>query len=214
MPKTMPRLADDFRRRVAAATRLAEIGEVARAEAAIGSQTRKDLHYARLELLYELAYLRIFVGWEIFLEQTFFRYLCGYTSTVGFAVPATGKTFEATIASAETAVLGGKPFVLWHNPHIVVSRAANFFDSSPIQTVVASHASQLQQLAAVRHRITHSQSDARIKFDAATILIAGKRYNGSRAGAFLRDTDISAITPVRWLEQLGHELQNLASQIA
>lgn len=78
----MPGLGAEFRDRVTAAIRLAEIGEIARAEALPKSLTRRNLHPVRLELLYEMAYLRIFVSWETLLEQTFFRYLCGYTSTV------------------------------------------------------------------------------------------------------------------------------------
>ena len=214
MVRNMPGLAAEFRDRVAAAVRLAEIGEVARAEASPGSQTRHNLHPARLELLYEMAYLRIFVSWEAFLEQAFFRYLCGYSSAAGTAVPAAGKTFETTIAAAEAAVLGGNRFVLWHNPSKVVTRASRFFASSPIQTVVLSNTSRLENFAAIRHRITHTQSDARKNFDAATMTIAGKRYGGSRAGAFLRDTNPGTTPAQRWVEQLGQELEKLALQIA
>jgi hypothetical protein len=45
-------------------------------------------------------------------------------------------------------------------------------------------------------------------------MIAGRRYRGSRAGAFLRDEDSSATPAPRWLEQLGREFQGLAAQIA
>lgn len=210
----MPGLAAEFRDRVAAAIKLAQIGEIARAEALPKSQTRRNLHPTRLELLYEMAYLRIFVSWEAFLEQTFFRYLCGYTSAVGGAVLAPGRNFETTIAAAEAAVLGGNRFVLWHNPNKVIARATRFFANSPIQAVILSNTSRLEDLAAVRHRITHTQTDARTNFDAATMTIAGKRYSGSRAGAFLRDTDPSTTPSLRWVEQLGNELQKLAAQIA
>lgn len=129
-------------------------------------------------------------------------------------MPATGRSFETTIASAEATVLGGRDYVLWHNPNTVVNRANRFFASSPIETVLLSNISRLENFAAVRHRITHSQSDARTKFDAATTAIAGKRYGGSRAGSFLRDTDPSTSPSLRWVEQLGNELQSLAMQIA
>jgi hypothetical protein len=210
----MPSLEAEFRERVSTAIRLAEIGEIAKAEAQVGSETRRHFHYTRLELLYEMAYLRIFVSWEAFLEQAFLRYLCGYKSKIGMATPATGQSFATTLASAEAAVLGGKAYRLWHNPNEVVKRASKFFGSSPIQSVVLSNTARLEQFAAVRHRITHSQTDARNKFDAATMTIAGKRYAGARAGSFLRDVDPNTASNLRWVELLGLELQGLAAQIA
>src|SRR5712672_2619521 len=42
----------------------------------------QPLDLNKLELLYELAYLRFFIQWEVFLEQSFLRYLCGYSSSV------------------------------------------------------------------------------------------------------------------------------------
>lgn len=210
----MPGLEAEFRARVSQAIKLAQIGEIARAEARAGSQTRAGLHPTRLEYLYEMAYLRIFVSWESFLEQAFLRYLCGYTSRVGVAAPVPGQAFQSTLANAERAVLGGQQYVLWHNPARVIQRARQFFGSSPIETVVLSNSTRLEHLAAVRHRITHAQQDARSKFDTATMTIAGRRYRGGRPGAFLRDEDASATPAPRWLEQLGREFQGLAAQIA
>jgi hypothetical protein len=214
MPRRMPGLAAEFASHVAEAVRLAEIGEVARAESAPKSRTRESLHYRRLELLYELAYLRIFVSWELFLEQAFFRYLCGYISLAGSGVLLPGRVFSSNLAAAELAILGANQYFLWHNPTRVVNRARQFFTQSPVQDVVASNQSRLEGLAHIRHRITHAQTDARNKFDIATMAIAGRRYPGSRPGAFLRDFDGSATTPTRWVQTLGKELQALAAQIA
>lgn len=210
----MPSLTAEFGTRVADALRIAEIGEVARFEASRNSQTRKNLHPARLEYLYEMAYLKVFVSWEIFLEQTFIRYLCGYVSSVGAAIPKAGIAFATNLAKAESAVLQGRSYVLWHNPTTVVKRAQSFFTSNPLEPIILSNTARLERLAAIRHRITHAQSDAQDKFDLATMGIAGKRYRGSRAGAFLRDVDGSMTPPIRWIEQLGQELRNLAAQIA
>jgi hypothetical protein len=210
----MPPLAVALRVRVAEAIKLAEVGEVARAEAAPASQTRRNLHPTRLEALYEMAYLRIFVGWEAFLEEVFLRYLCGYVSVHGCAPLMPGVTYEPTLARAEQAILAGYRFVLWHDPVKVGARARRFFHASRIETVVLSNTARLQDLAAIRHRITHAQEDARRNFDQATMAIAGRRYRGARPGAFLRDVDAGAVPPNRWLERLGKEFEGLAQQIA
>ena len=214
MPRQMPKLEADFRSRVSEATRLAEIGEIARAEARAGSQTSKNLHHNRIELLYEMAFLRTFVWWESFIEQAFIRYLAGYTSKIGMAVALGGVSYSPTVKHAEATILGSRDYALWHNPSVVVRRSQQFFSSSPIETVLMSNRARLEALASIRHRIAHSNNDTRRKFDAATMALGGKRYRGGRAGSFLRDFDFNITPPVRWLDQLGTELQNLAVQIA
>ena len=209
----MPGLEAEFRCRILEATRLAEIGEIARAEASAGSQTSKNLHYKRIELLYEMAFLRTFLWWESFIEQTFIRYLSGYTSKIGRAVALAEVSYSPTVAHAEATILGLRDYALWHNPSVVVKRSQKFFSSSPIETVLMSNMARLEALASIRHRIAHSNNDTRRKFDAATMALAGRRYRGGRAGAFLRDLDINVTPPVRWLDRLGAELQNLAAQI-
>jgi hypothetical protein len=119
----MPPLASVFRARAQEAARLAEIGEVARAEAKRGSMTRRELHPARLELLYEIAYLKVFVSWESFLEQVLIRYLCGYDSNVGKVRLRSGEQFRPNLDAAEKAVLGDRRYILWHNPQRVVDLA-------------------------------------------------------------------------------------------
>lgn len=210
----MPSLRAEFCHQVTEAMKLAEIGEVARVEAIAGSQTRRDLHHSRVALLYELAFLRMFLAWESFLEQTFLRYLCGYTSPHSAVVLLPGAAFMPTLAQAEVTILAGKDYILWHNMSSVVRRSQRYFTSCPIETVILSNTARLEALAAVRHRIAHAQSDARRKFDLATMAISGKRYRGARPGAFLRDWDTSMAPQSRWLERLGQELQGLAAQIA
>jgi len=209
----MPDLHGELQRRSFEALALAEIGEIARVEAAAGSRTKAELHAYRLEALYEMAYLRIFVSWESFLEQAFLRFLCGYTSAHGVATMLPGRAFLPTLAQAETAVLGGNAYVLWHNPTRVVTRCRRFFHASTIETIVASNTARLEALAAIRHRIAHAQADAKQKFDSATMLLVGRRYRGARPGAFLRDRDTSVSPPERWLDRLAQELVSLSRQV-
>lgn len=214
MARTMPPLAVRFRHRVTDALSLARAGDIA-AAASIGDPLRTEWHVARAELLYELAYLRIFVEWEMFLEQTFLRYLCGYVSAGGQIFhPATG-AIPATLQIAESEILGsGRDYVLWHDPMTVIRRARRFLVDCPHESVIRSNIARLVHLAALRHRIAHGQKDAKRKFDIATINLAGRRYRGARPGRFLRDWDRSVTPGRRWLTTLGSELENLAQQIA
>src|SRR5215217_1138043 len=78
MARSMPPLATHFGVRVATAVGIAQAGELVRAGARPGTTAYTELRPARLEALYEMAYLRIFVEWESFLEETFLRLMCSY----------------------------------------------------------------------------------------------------------------------------------------
>jgi len=62
---------------------LAQIAEAVRVELPKDSALLAQLFPSRLETLYEMAYLRIFLAWEWFLEESFVRYLCGYANMHG-----------------------------------------------------------------------------------------------------------------------------------
>jgi hypothetical protein len=209
----MPLLDVELRQRADSAIGLARAGEIARSSSQIGSAAWRELNISRLEFLYEMALLRVFVEWEVFLEATFARYLCGYTSKIGTVTP-TGTSYLPSIGAADSAMRGGRDYILWHDPSKIVSRSQQFFVNGPHEVVVGSNASRLASFAAVRHRIAHGQEDARKKFDAATMLLAGRRYRGSRPGRFLRDWDTARFPTRRWLDSIGDELCGLATQIA
>jgi hypothetical protein len=204
----MPPFANQFGARVRDALELARAGELA--GSALG---RREWPSTRIELLYEIAYLKVFVQWEVFLENTFLRYLCGYRSGHGIFAPVT-MPVPATLGAAQVQVSRGRDFLLWHDPDRVISRSRTFLVQCPHENVLASHSSRLAHFSAVRHRIVHEQEDARSKFDLAAIQLAGRRYPASRPGRFLRDWDSTTVPPRRWLETLGTELRNLAAQIA
>jgi hypothetical protein len=154
----------------------------------------------------------IFVAWEVVLEQTFLRYLCGYQSGQGRFVPTLGH-YCTSLAKAEQLVFGRIGYALWHNPVHVSGRSQRHLIGCPHELVIRSNSFRLIQFAAVRHRIAHGQEDAKHKFDAATMNLAGRRYLGARPGRFLRDLNRASVPPTRWIEIIGMELVGLAQQI-
>jgi hypothetical protein len=85
---------------------------------------------------------------------------------------------------------------------------------SPHETVIGSNLTRLEAFANVRHRLTHRSDQVRLLFDVATMNLAGQRYRASSAGAFLRDLNLGATPPQRWLLTIATELESLAFQIA
>lgn len=206
----MADLAALLDKRMADAVDLALAGEKARVHLPPKSGGN-GFRVSRLEYLHELAYLRMFVAWESFLEQTFLRYLCGCSSSrFGQQTMVAGRYFPS-LAAAEAAVLGGRPYKLWHNPTHVEKRVRVFVVAGRHELVMASAATVIGHMASLRHRIAHDQRDGLAKCDAATMFFAGRRYSGARPGRFLRDKDTPSL---RWLERLRTDLLNLSRQVA
>lgn len=213
MSKKLSKFSGLFKSKIDNAIELVRAVELARLESQARVPKSSRLYPTRIELVYELAYLKMFYHWESVQEEVFIRYLCGYAVRSGNIALVPGMNYYSNLAAAQIAALNGKDFLLWHNPNTVVNRSARYFVSSPMATVIFSNMNRLEHLSAIRHRIVHAQSDARLKFDTATMTLTGRRYRGSRVGLFLRDLDVHSNPPKRWLERLGDELVGLVSQI-
>lgn len=211
MPRRLPRLDRRFKTEIISSLSLVNRLEVAMAGVNRGNPDR--IRLTDIELAYELAYLRIFIAWEILLEESLLRFMCGYTHSNGREPLIPGTQYQSSRLNAEKTLLSGKSYLLWHNPSHVIGRASRVFQNSRYEQILASTQQRLTYLAAVRHRIAHQQKDAIQKFDLASMRLAGKRYRGSRPGRFLREWRLGANPPSRWLGELAAELESLSRQI-
>lgn len=212
MPRRMPPLEVQFRADVDRSVQLANAGERIRALSPRGSVARSELSIAGLEALYETAYLRIFLRWEDFLEQTFLRYLCGYTCALAPCVLLNPPC--RSLDDAQTSVLGTRDFVSWADPRAVVRRSQNYMTAAYHELVLNSDLVRLIFFKDVRNRIAHSSEFARTQFDAAVRALASRTYPGSSPGRFLRDRAVTIPAPKTWLDVISDELKNLAPQIS
>jgi hypothetical protein len=211
MPRRLPRLDHQLTAQIGASLSL-----VSRLEANMASVDRASPSRIRLndmELAYELAYLRVFMEWEVLLEGAFHRFMCGYAHSNGQEPLTAGNSYCIKISDAETILLHGRQYLLWHNADHVIIRAARIFNNSRYEQVLASAQQRLIHFAAIRHRIAHAQQDAANKFDLASMNIAGRRYAGARPGRLLRDWKAGANPPSRWLAEIFGEIERLAQQI-
>jgi hypothetical protein len=211
MARRIPRLDITFATEAQRAVQLAMAGERIRSDPQAGLFARREISLSHLEALYETAYFRIFLKWEDFLDQTFIRYLCGYTPTSGVC-NLINSPF-ATINLAEVDVLGRSNFLNWADPLQVVARSRRYMTAGHHETVLNSNIARIIDFKSVRNRIAHTSEHARLQFDNATRTLAGKRYPGSSPGRFLRDLGVVSPVPLTWLEVISEELQNLATQI-
>jgi hypothetical protein len=211
MARRIPAFELKFASAVDEALQLSEAAERIRALAPPRSLVRRELRTRRLEALYETSFLRTFLLWEDFLEQSFLRYLCGYESSIGAAALRFAKFPK--LSDAEAAVLGARDYVSWANPDSVISRSRHYMNGGVHETVLNSDLSRLKAFAAVRNRIAHSSDYARQEFDNATLLLVGRRFPASSAGRFLRHTAVSMPAPESWLQHIIAELKLLALQL-
>jgi hypothetical protein len=213
MPRQMPRYDLTFQQEVDGLLTLVDASEALRDDPAHGRSNRTRLTLARLQAIYELAYLKMFTRWEVFLECALLRYLCGYQSRHGWPAIHSRPTYFPTIADADAALKQGRSYLLWHNPQQVIPRSQNHLTACPVETILSAGTAQITACSNIRHHIAHAQADARIKFDTATMNFAAQRYPGSNAGLFLRDMNNAVNPPVRYIRHLAQLLCALASQI-
>ena len=167
-----------------------------------------------------MAFLRVFIEWETFLEESFIRFLCGYESSLGPAA-LTVHPFR-TLSDARTDVLGGQDFVSWQRTSTIIKRCQKYMlpvtlgttpSNSFHEKIVASNQARLDAFATIRNRVAHKSSYAKEQFRNTTMQLAGRRYSAASPGRFLRDWVERSVPRQRWLQLIALELCALASQI-
>src|ERR1022692_145305 len=130
MPRRMPRFDLGLLAQAQSAIAIARAGELSRLRGTL--EIKREWGDARLEALYELAFLRVFAAWEQCLESVFYRSLCVYVSTAA-SVPETvvGVGRYPNVAAAEHAALAGGQYLLWHAPGKVIARCQRFIRTGP-----------------------------------------------------------------------------------
>jgi len=216
MPRAMAGLDAWFSKEVDTAIRLAKSAETALVQIRSGARTyHRPMHVTRVEYLYELAYLRMFISWEDFLEASFLRYLCGHQSPrFGRATRKAGTAYCKTLKAAEADMLAvkGWAYVRWGSTEIALQPVKGLLVGSRHQAVISGAKSRLNQFCDIRNRIAHGQPDAIKKFNAATMQLAHRTFD-DRAGRFLRDFDTTVVPNVLWIESIGRALKAYASAI-
>jgi hypothetical protein len=143
------------------------------------------LHQPQVDLIFELAFLKIFIAWEQFLENTFIRYMCGASSLSGKKLARIVSVKH--LDDALRVICGERPYADWATVEIVVDRANRFFDSGePYATPLQSAAAELTNIRRIRNHIVHHSSKSREDFNKLLVSTYGFRPQGMTAGRFLR----------------------------
>jgi hypothetical protein len=142
-------------------------------------------------LIYELAYLRCFLAWEVFLEETFYAYMLHKPSP-------NGTVFKRYVAPkndghARDIVRGQRRYATWAKGKEVIGRAELFFDQGePFASGLASASGDLADMVIVRNRIAHQSGTAKTNFLELVRRKHGSVPRGTNAGRFLLGSEPTA----------------------
>jgi len=138
----------------------------------------------QLEMVVEMAFLRIFVAWESFLEESFIRYAAGAASPSGYMPNVL--THAQNIGHALELVLSGRDYIPWNSASEVTRRSVLYFqDGEPYRTALEPASIELDEMNTIRNRITHKSMKSKSKFKAFVRRKFGHGVRGMTPGRYL-----------------------------
>ena len=170
------------------------------------SRTRRDL-------MTEMAFLRAFLAWEVFVEEAFILYLAGQDPPRGRA--PNRYAFPPNLETArEWVVPEGRTYAGWTLPAHVSQRAERFFrHGRPFASVFRGNQHALDEARIIRNAIAHKSLSARDKFETFVRTKLGTLPPTLTVGSFLGTTAPRTVPPVSFLESYIGTIDWAARQI-
>jgi hypothetical protein len=172
---------------------------------------RTHISPQRRDTLTEVAFLRAFTGWEIFLEETFLLYLMGHQPAKG--QPPHRYGFPPDREAASEWCTEGREYAKW-NVNDVRRRADRWFrHGRPFTPALQGQQSRLDQLITIRNAIAHESSAARGKFEALVRNELQALPPNTTVGSFLIITKPNSNPPMSFMEFYLGEVKRVAENI-
>ncbi len=172
---------------------------------------RAQISPQRRDTLTEMAFLRAFTGWEIFLEETFLLYLMGHQAPKG--QPPRRYGFPPNEEAASEWCTEGKEYAKW-NVSDVRRRANRWFrQGKPFTPALQGQQSRLDQLTTIRNAIAHESSAARGKFETLVRNELQALPPSTSVGSFLITTKPNSNPPISFMEFYLSEVKRVGQNI-
>ena len=167
----------------------------------------------RRDSMTEMAFLRAFLGWELFLEESFVLYLSGRRPPRGR--PPYRFTFAPNIETARNWVIPeGRRYAKWNVAGYVASRAERHFrDGKPFAPVLRSNQNTLERARFIRNAVAHDSASAYDKFEEVARAAMGALPPNLTVGGFLGTTVPGSAPPISFLEFYISKVDFAARQI-
>lgn len=197
----------DFEQEVNSAHRL--VAALGRARVIQGGPVTQ----AQFHQVVELGYLRAYLAWESFLENSFILYVMGKRSGSG-AGPRRFVTPENR-RHAVNICTEGQRYADWTSIDKVVSKAERFFrGGEPYKSALTNKQILLQDMKTIRNAIAHQSDDAALKFEALVRKELRFLAPHTTVGSFLNTSRPTSAPAASFLEHYLDELSYVAVQIA
>lgn len=165
-----------------------------------------------MHLVTELAFLRSFLAWEVFLEESFVLFLLGKRAPK--ARPANRKVVPRSRTVAMQLMKGERDWADWTVPSTVLHRAERFFDQGePFSSVLKDQQSKLEDIKCIRNALAHSSSYSREKFENLVRRELKTLPVGLTVGGFLSMAVPASSPPMSFLEYYIIHLRVAADRI-
>jgi hypothetical protein len=167
----------------------------------------------RRDSMLELAFLRTYLAWESFLEESFILYLLGQPPPRGraphrFAYPPNRKFAEEWIVNE------GREFASWGKASTVSSRAERFFRGGrPYSTALRPSQHVLDETRTIRNAVAHSSSKAVERFEKLVRSRLGTLPPNATIGGFLATVVPSTTPPMSFFELYVKKIEVAATRI-
>ncbi|MFK5951404.1 MAG: hypothetical protein QM500_21830 [Methylococcales bacterium] len=136
------------------------------------------------EFVISSAFLKMFIYWESFVEDSFSKYLTGELSTDGTGVMCFVSPNDRE--HALKILIGTQKYVDWAN-HDIVRRLANLYleNGDPFASNLASISRELSDLKTVRNAAAHLSSTTQHQLDALSTRVLGRPISNTDVAAFM-----------------------------
>ena len=150
------------------------------------------------EFIVSSAFLKMFIGWEEYLESVFIKFLTGEPTITGEVIPRYATPIDT--AHAHKIIIGTQKYVDWANHEIVMRLSKLFFeDGEPISTSIASIARDISDLRVIRNAAAHISTTTQHKLDA----VASRKFGSTIANIGVAEfvTSVSPDDPAKTILQ-------------
>ena len=141
------------------------------------SRGRYILSAEQRRAITEYAFLRLFIAWEAFIEESFLKYSVGVASCRGnIVIRILNPQSEE---HAYSIIRGGKAFIEWSNVDIIRPAAKLIFhDGGPFETPLSSILQSINEAKTIRNSIAHISRTTQPKLEHLALTKLGIVRNG------------------------------------
>ena len=164
----------------------------------------------QIYLIYELSFLRIFLAWEWFVENTFILYMSGIKTGKGYRAKTYVKPRNEK--HAYDLVREGRDYVDWTSTDTVIRKASLFFEKgAPYKNALEQVITDIQDMKTLRNATVHMSKDSQEKFKSLVRRKIGYAKTNITPGEFL-------YTPVKnkaltYITYFGNRLRFVGEKI-